>query len=209
MSFTLELDHVVVVARTLDEGRSYVEALLGTELFKGGEHPDMGTHNLLLSLGDSEYLEVIAIDPDAPRPPHRRWFNLDTYSGAPRLMNWVCRTDDLDAALAAAPSGSGSARTLRRGQTRWRMGVSDFGRLPFDDASPALMEWDDMSKHPCRRLPDVDLRLSRLDVFHPEADGLLAAFPILAHLPRVSVRHGPEKRLIATIRTPEGNRILA
>ena len=31
----------------------------------------------------------------------------------------------------------------------------------------------------------------------------------IVHLPQVAVREGPEKRLIATISTPSGNRILA
>ena len=98
--------------------------------------------------------------------------------------------------------------TLSRGDTTWQMGVPDFGRLPFDDAMPALMSWGD-SLHPNRRLPDHGLRLTRLDVFHPRAQELVSAFPALLKIQEVSVREGPEKRLIATISTPEGNRILA
>ena len=90
----------------------------------------------------------------------------------------------------------------------WRMGVTEFGRLPFDDAMPALIDWGE-SPHPNRRLPDHGFRLTRLDVFHPRANELLEGFPALRGLHEVSVREGPEKRLIATIATPEGNRILA
>lgn len=208
MAFSLSLDHIAVVARSLDEGTTYVEAILGVELSPGGKHGAMGTHNRLLSLGPHCYLEVIAIDPDAPKPAHRRWFNLDSYTGAPRLMNWICSTDDLESALSAAPPGSGVPMRLTRGDMVWHMGVTDFGRLPFDDAMPALIEWGN-SPHPNRRLPDHNLRLTRLDVFHPRADDLLKAFPALHGLPEVSVREGPEKRLLATISTPEGNRILA
>lgn len=208
MAFSIALDHIAVVARSLDEGTTYVEAVLGTELSAGGKHAAMGTHNRLVSLGAHCYLEVIAIDPDAPKPQHRRWFNLDSYSGAPRLMNWVCSTDDLEAALDAAPPGSGTSMRLTRGDMVWHMGVTDFGRLPFDDAMPALIDWGD-SPHPNRRLPDHGLRLTRLDVFHPEAEALLRAYPPLGTLPEVLVREGPEKRLLATISTPEGNRVLA
>ena len=208
MRFSLALDHLAVVARTLDEGTTYVEAILGAKLSPGGKHPDMGTHNRLLSLGPHAYLEVIAVDPDAMKPRHRRWFNLDSYSGAPRMTNWVCRTDDLDEALAAAPPGSGRAMDLSRGDISWRMGVPEFGRLPFNDAMPALIEWRD-DFHPNKRLPDHGFRLTRLDVFHPQADDLLDAFPALHGLDLASVREGPEKRLIATISTPEGNRVLA
>lgn len=208
MDFSIALDHLAVVARSLEEGATYVEAILGVELSPGGKHTAMGTHNRLVSLGSGCYLEVIAIDPDAPRPKHRRWFNMDNFQGRPRITNWVCRTDDLDAALAAAPPGSGSPMTLRRGDMTWRMGVSEFGRLPFDDAMPALIEWGD-SPHPNKRLPDHGLRLTRLDVFHPHAEDLLAAFPALHKMDEVTVAKGPEKRLLATISTPHGNRMLA
>lgn len=208
MLFTLNLDHLAVVARTLEEGTSYVEAVLGVELSAGGKHPHMGTHNRLLSLGPDCYLEVIAIDPEAPKPAHRRWFNLDSYTGAPRMMNWICRTDDLTAALDAAPPGTGKPMQFSRGDLTWTMAVTEFGRLPFDDASPALITWGG-SPHPSMRLPDHGFRLSRLDVFHPNAQELLHTFPALHRLDMVAIRVGPEKRLIATISTPEGNRILA
>ena len=56
---------------------------------------DFGTHNLLLGLDDGLYLEVISIDPGAPQPAFPRWFDLDRFSGVPRISNWICRTDAL------------------------------------------------------------------------------------------------------------------
>jgi len=209
MLFSLKLDHLVVTARSLEEGAAYVEAVLGVRLSPGGHHPHMGTHNLLLSLGPGEYLEVIAIDPEAAAPDQPRWYDLDRFSVAPRMTHWACRTDDLDEATAAAPEGTGRILELERGDLRWAMAVPDDGRLPFDSAMPALIEWDRGSPHPAERLPDHNLRLARLDVFHPEAEGLRDAFPALATLPHVTVQPGPEKRLIATISTPEGTRVLA
>lgn len=208
MQFSLALDHLVVAARSLDEGRTYVEAVLGVNLSPGGEHPLMGTHNLLVALGRQSYLEVIAINPDMPAPQHRRWFNLDVFDGAPRLTNWVCRTDDLEHALERAPPGSGKITSQRRGDLRWHMAVPEFGRLPYDDAMPALIEWGS-GVHPCHRLPETDLRLTRLDVFHPQSEEILDNFSALHGLEEVLVRDGPEKRLVATISTPEGNRVLA
>jgi hypothetical protein len=66
MSFSIALDHIAVVARSLEEGATYVEAVLGIGLSPGGKHDHMGTHNRLLSLGPHCYLEVISVDPDAP-----------------------------------------------------------------------------------------------------------------------------------------------
>lgn len=209
MLFSLALDHLVVAARSLDEGAAYVEAVLGVRMSQGGEHPHMGTHNMLLSLGPKEYLEVISVDPDAAAPAHPRWFALDTFAVAPRMTHWVCQTDDLDEAVSAAPSGSGQIMELTRGDLNWAMAVPEDGRLPYDAAMPALIEWEADSPHPAELLPDHNLRLARLDVFHPHADDLRAAFPALDALPHVAVRRGPEKRLIASIQTPEGMRVLA
>ena len=45
-----ELDHLVVAARTLEEGAAWVEAKLGVPMAGGGKHDLMGTHNRLLRL---------------------------------------------------------------------------------------------------------------------------------------------------------------
>lgn len=209
MLFSLALDHLVVAARSLEEGATYVEAVLGLRLSPGGQHPNMGTHNLLMSLGPNEYLEVIAIDPGAAGPTGRRWFGLDDFSDPPRMTNWACRTDNLDDALDAAPRGTGDAYELSRADFRWAMAVPDTGKLPFDDGMPGLLEWHADSPHPCDRLPDVGARLTRLDVFHPEVDRLETAFPALKTLDTVSLRPGAEKRLVASIQTPDGPRVLA
>ena len=61
------IDHLVIAARTLDEGVRWCEATLGVAPGPGGTHPLMGTHNRLLSIASDEfaqaYLEIIAIDP--------------------------------------------------------------------------------------------------------------------------------------------------
>ena len=173
----------------------------------GGKHDVMGTHNALLSLGPDVYLEVISVDPAASPPDRNRWFNLDNHAGPPQLANWVCRTDDIAAALDAAPEGTGTPMALARGELAWRMAVNETGKLPFNGAMPALIQWD-TDAHPCQTLSDVGLRLHSLDVFHPEASALLEVFPALKSLDSVTVRHGSGKRLVARISTPDGMRAL-
>lgn len=203
---TLGLDHIAVSARTLDEGVAWVEMALGVPPAGGGKHPHMGTHNRLLGLGDL-YLEVIAIDPEASKPAHPRWFDLDRFQGAPRLTNWICRTEDLDAALAAAPSGTGTATDLARGDYRWRFAVPPTGRLPFDDCFPALIQWQG-DLHPARTLRDHGIRLTGLEITHPQAADLRAALQSQLADPRVTVRLGPYRGFRATFDTPNGPRVL-
>ncbi len=70
-----QLDHLVMAAHTLEQGVAWCEAVLGATPAAGGKHVGMGTHNRLLSIGSvafpQAYLEIIAIDPEAP-PPGRR-----------------------------------------------------------------------------------------------------------------------------------------
>ena len=207
MKFSLELDHLAIVCRSMEEGVASVERALGARMSKGGKHVAMGTHNALLSLGPDVYLEVISVDPAASPPDRNRWFDLDNQAGPPLLANWVCRTDDLARAIDAAPAGTGKPMALARGDLSWRMAVDETGKLPFDGAMPALIQWD-ADAHPCKSLPDVGVRFHSLDVFHPEASGLLEAFPALKTLGSVTVRHGSGKRLVARISTPGGMRVL-
>ena len=64
----IALDHLVIAAPTLDAGCRHVAEQLGALPEGGGAHVGMGTHNRVLGLFGGIYLEVIAIDPDAPPP---------------------------------------------------------------------------------------------------------------------------------------------
>lgn len=202
----LRVDHLAVVTGRLDEGVRAVEDLLGVPMAGGGKHSLMGTHNRLLGLGDL-YLEVIAIDPEAPHPGRPRWFDMDRFTGPPRLANWVAGCDDLAAEVALGPVGIGRPVSLARGDYRWRMAIPDDGCLPFDGAFPALIQWEG-SMHPAAALRDHGLRLARLEVGHPQAERLQAALAGRLDDPRVVVASAPKATLRATIDTPAGPRIL-
>lgn len=200
----LTLDHLAVSCTDLAEGAAAIEAALGLPLAPGGEHPHMGTHNRLLSLGDL-YLEVIAINPEAPAPAWPRWFALDAFTGSPRLTNWVAACPDLEAAVAVAPEGAGVPVDLARGDLRWRMAVPGNGLLPFGGAFPALIQW--LGPHPAPRLPERGARLARLVVTHPQARDLEAALAGVQDA-RLVIEAGP-LGLQAEFDTPHGRRVLA
>lgn len=198
----LRLDHLAVACGTLAEGVAAVEQALGVPLAPGGQHAAFGTHNRLLSLGPAEYLEVIAIDPGAPAPGRPRWFDLDRFAGPPRLTNWVAACDDIAAALAVCPPGTGAPMALARGDLRWTMAVPADGLLPFDGLFPAPIQWHG-SAHPAPRLPDRGIRLTGLHLTHPEAEALAAALAPLLRDPRLSFATGAPM-LRATLSTPKG-----
>lgn len=204
----LAFDHLAIAAESLDEGAAAVEEALGVSLAPGGEHAAMGTHNRLLSLGPGEYLEVIAINPAAPAPNRPRWFGLDSFSGVTRPQCWIARSNDLPAALSAAPQGIGVPIHFTRGVYEWEMAVPDTGILPFDGLFPALIGWHSAT-HPADTLPDAGMRLKRLVITHPEAAALRAALDSMITDARIAVTTGAEPALAIELQTPNGPRLLA
>lgn len=204
----LSFDHIAVVARSLEEGCAHVRDCLGIEMPGGGAHPLMGTHNRLMALGADSYLEVIAIDPDAPSPKRPRWFDLDRFDGRPRIGTWVLGVPDLEAALGAAPAICGPAIPMTRGALSWRISVAEDGALPMAGAFPTLIEWPD-GPHPAGGMVDLGCRLTRLTVAHPDAP-LISDF-VGAHLEaaRFHIEPGPERRIMAAFQTPSGLRVLS
>lgn len=190
------LDHLVVAASSLDAGAAYVKARLGREMEPGGRHARMGTHNRLLSLGPGCYLEVIAIDPEAPAPGRARWFGLDgpevapLLAAGPRLLTWVAATEDLDAAVARSPWDHGAIETMSRGDLHWRITIPGDGALRQGGLVPTLIEWP-AGVHPSARLNDVGVRLLGLELADPEPGPLRSGLEALG-LADVEVR--PEVR---------------
>ena len=161
-----ELDHLVVAARTLEEGARWIEDELGAATIAGGKHATMGTHNRLLALGGRRYLEVIAIDPDVTPPSRPRWFSLDDpamrarLARGPALIHWVERTADLDEAVRIY-SGDVEILSLGRGPYRWRIAVPRDGAIPGNGKLPTLIQWE--SGHPAGALPSSGVALERFE----------------------------------------------
>lgn len=208
------LDHLVITAPSLEAGVEYVCGTLGVTLQAGGEHQRMGTHNYLLKLGDTSYLEVIAIDPKAPRPERSRWFGLDDMQDeqGPRLASWAVRTGDIHAAVAASPVKIGTVEPMSRGDLSWLISIPEDGSLPLDGIAPTLIQWQ-VETHPARGLRDAGCHLVRLEGVHPAAgqvNRMLAAIGFQGEFSVVEA--GPEQSslpcLVAHIQTPAGLRIL-
>lgn len=197
------LDHLVMSAEELTAGRAHAEALLDVSLTERGVHEVMGTHNHLAALDRGAYFEVIARDPDATPPEFPRWFDLDNFSGPPRLTNWVINTPDLEAALALSPAGTGRIMEFERGVYKWRMIVPETGALPFDGCFPAIIEWH--SEHPAPALPQHNFRLRRLKIMHPQASALRTALsPFHLEQENVAFVQAAKPALQAEIGTPSG-----
>jgi len=208
--FRCEIDHLTITAPTLALGAEYVQRALGVALQPGGEHPRMGTHNLLLRLGDALFLEVIAVNPAAERLPRPRWFALDELDvgAAPRLAHWVVRTDAIRSAPAECLALAGPIETMTRGTLQWLITIPTDGALPLHGAMPALIEWQTPG-HPAEKLHDKGCTLRGFEVHTSEHDrvaALLDALALRAAVKLVPLRANEATRLIAHFDTPAGPR---
>ena len=209
-----QLDHLVIGAASLDQGVAWARATLGVEPAAGGTHAAMSTHNRLIAIGapafPRRYLEIIAIDPQAPPPGRARWFDLDRpevqarLARGPVLLHWVARCIDVRAACRALADIDidrgpvlAAQRSSPHGVLRWQISVRADGQRLFDGALPTLIEWGEV--HPAESLPESGLRLESLHL-----GGLPAA--VRAWLPS-GVEHDSSRAagpLRATFATPLG-----
>ncbi|HVL74855.1 MAG TPA: VOC family protein [Noviherbaspirillum sp.] len=203
-----QIDHITVTAASLEEGAQYVIDALGIAPQPGGEHPRMGTHNLLMRLGESTYLEVIAPNPDAPAPDRPRWFALDDAESVarPRLATWVARTDDIHTASVAAPEPLGKIEPMSRASLNWLISIPEDGALVLGGAAPALIEWQ-VAAHPASGMADLGCTLERLELFHPDAERvtrLLRGLGMEGRVHASALPAGSVPFLLAHVRTPRG-----
>jgi hypothetical protein len=211
------IDHLVIAAQSLDQGVRWCQETLGATPGPGGKHAFMGTHNRLLSLvGEGRprtYLEIIAIDPQAPAPLHPRWFDLDdpalreAIHAQPRLVHFVAATRDASSSLKALHKMGidrglllPAERESPAGTLRWCISIRPDGQRLFYGGLPTLIEWGDV--HPADTMPDAGLRLQSLAMRHPRADDLRAAHAAIG-LQGVEVTAGAPN-LVATLMTPRG-----
>jgi Glyoxalase-like domain len=209
-----QLDHITIAADNLHDGVAHAEAALGVSIPVGGAHPLMGTHNHLIRLGDTLFLEIIAPDPAASPLSRRRWFSLDDpklrseLAVSPRFVTWVLATDDIETALREVPHAAGPAVTVTRGDLVWLISVPDDGSMPSGGAFPTLIQWP-RGPHPASRMPDLGCSLVSFDIAHPDADLIGRSLRPFFDDPRVRFSAAAKPSLSATIRTPQGERQLA
>jgi hypothetical protein len=211
----LKLDHLTVIAPTLSEGVAHVRTCLDLDIPFGQRHGYMGTHNHLLQLGDEVYLEVIAVDSDAPPPARARWFGLDNqkavmadWDAGRRLRGWVARTDRMSAVLAGREDMFGRKVALPSTNSSFDFAIPDDGSLPLDGAVPSLIDRRGIARS-MANIADLGARLESFSLQHPDALSLSQIYRTLdTDRPPVIVQGG-DLRYRAVIETPAGRRELS
>ena len=148
------IDHIVYCVPDLDTAIDKLERQLGIRPVYGGSHQMQGTHNALLDLGESCYLEILAVDSDNQTKTADRWMGIDLIS-QPTVTRWALKSDDLvkdqhlirqyDKRLAHKSEGS---RVTASGQRlTWQMILPQ--PRPLIELVPFMVDWSQSEIHPC------------------------------------------------------------
>jgi len=150
-----DLDHIIVGFPNLEDGIDRLFHLSGYRAAVGGSHPNRGTRNALLNLGNNSYLELLA--PDLAQPAllwHKEIATLTELT----IVGWAIRHAELDKLASwlkergvSCSDPTPGSRVRPDGQTlNWRKLtlVDDLkGNLPF------FIDWDSASPHPSSDAP--------------------------------------------------------
>jgi hypothetical protein len=223
-----QIDHLVVMAASLEQGVQWCEDTLGITPGSGGEHEKYGTHNRLFKIASPQfplaYFEIIAINPAAVIPKRAqvpRWFDMDdaavqkAVAQGPRLIHFVSSTEDVKSArhvLRTQGIERGqvvhASRKSSKGTLNWQITVREDGERLFNGCLPTLIQWgkpdatEPLRLHPRNSLPRSGVTLQSLTVSHPSGAKLQAAFDAIG-LTDIAIETGPAN-LVASLQTPKG-----
>ena len=199
------LDHIVYAVPDVHAAIEDVAQRFGVRPALGGKHTGIGTHNALLSLSETAYLEIIGPDPEQPPPSTSRPFDLDTNTG-PRLITWLAKATNLDQQIENARrlgydvgTITPMSRNLPDGtRIEWRLSIP---LRPLGDwLVPILIDWR-TDRHPAKTSPK-GCTLIELYGEHPQPETIR---PILAALGvTLDSRQAATPALVAVLDTPKG-----
>jgi Glyoxalase-like domain len=206
---TATIDHLVYACPDLDAAVAEITRLAGVRPQDGGQHPGLGTHNALLSLGDRTYLEIIAPDPAQPGTGQQKPFGLDHLT-APALRAWAAAPRDLDAAVERARTEglaygdivTGHRRSPGDGELSWRMTT-----YPYNGAVavvPFLIDWGP-ARHPAQTAPS-GLRLTEFSILAPDPQQVIRQ--LRAASIDLPVEHADVPALRAVLTGPQDTRVV-
>lgn len=204
-----KIDHIVYAVANLQRSIESFQEATGLKVFAGGEHPDWGTHNALVRIGETTYLEFLA-KKKSSQPVHAKtWMGIDLLQGD-KITRWALasKTVELEAKFlkkyneALSTIVIGSRATEDGKMLNWLMTTV----LPTPEVEPApfLIDWK-KSAHPTEALP-LDCQIKSFTIEHAESEVLKKLLEKLSMSMPVYTSHTTSLKLV--LDTPKGEFIL-
>lgn len=201
-NITIVLDHLVWAVPDLDLAVKEFETTTGIKAIIGGSHPDHGTRNALISMGDGQYFELLARDKSLPAGKLAR-FCADLTE--PNLVTWVVCTNNVPE-IAKMAESLGYTATINRmsrvkpngekleWQLLWLSGHS------YGTYIPLVIDWQN-SRHPSLDAP-TGLKLISFTIEAIKTEPLEQIFTALS-IP-IAIKPSSQDRMIACLESPKG-----
>jgi Glyoxalase-like domain len=206
------LDHIMLATPDLEAAVVGFEQQTGVRPSEGGRHPGQGSRNVLATLGNGCYLEIIG--PDLSQNRTDNFGEVLSRLSAPTLLKFATGTHDIEAMhqraskLGLWPRASSGlradgpfamSRALPSGEVlKWRLLL--LGSADYEGYVPFFIQWDS-EPHPSQTAA-TGCMLERFWVEHPDATGLTKLYSDLEVA--VDVVPASQARLNLALRTPKG-----
>ena len=206
------LDHIMLAAPDLEAAVADFERRTDVRPSEGGRHPGQGSRNVLATLGNGCYLEIIG--PDLTQNRTNNFGEVLSRLPAPALLKFAAGTHDIEgvhkraAKLGLWPLASSGARAdgpfamsraLPSGEVlKWRLLL--LGSADYEGYVPFFIQWDS-KPHPSQTAA-IGCTLERFWVEHPDAPGLAKLYSELEVA--VDAVASDRPRLNLALHTPKG-----
>jgi len=202
-------DHLVIGVRSLAEGTAHFTRMVGVAPAPGGTHPGRGTENALVSLGQSEYLEIIAPQAEArlsDSDAKLRQLDRLTVVGLAVAVDHADETRErLKAAGFATTIPQRGSRVTPSGERlEWEVFKLSDAKI---SGAPFFIEWSGQTKHPSLTAPAGCTR-ERFQIQTPASDRLSKVFKAIgligipvtngAHAIEAVITSGPRRAILVS-----------
>ena len=205
----MELDHVLIAVTDLAVAARAIEARYGLASIEGGRHPDWGTANRIVPLGQT-YLELVAVvdEAKAAESAFGRWV-AGVGPSLAQPLGWAVRTNELDGlAQRLGLSIRPGARAIPGGEpVRWR--CTGIEQAAAEPSLPFFIEWGPGTPLPGRA--DVSHSVGAVEVARLVLDGDAARLDdwLGKHALPIIVRRGAPALASIVLSGADGEIILA
>ncbi|GLR17550.1 VOC family protein [Portibacter lacus] len=201
-----QVDHIVYCVLNLEDAVAELEERLGVKPVIGGKHLHQGTKNALVHLGNTCYLEILAVDETNKKVEAPRWMGIDLIKRN-KITRWALKTEDAqkDAKVLSGYHPKmgvvkGGERKTPNGDTlKWDLVMPL--EEPEVEVIPFMTDWTKSDIHPTDSL-EAQCKLLGLEIDHPQSSEIDVVFEKLNIDQRVNFFN--EARIQAIIKSPKG-----
>lgn len=148
------IDHVIYATHDLAAAGHRFWEEFGLASYEGGVHPDYGTANRIVPLGDS-YIEIMGIQDEAvARMNPLGAFLLTQIDAGDRWVAWCLRPDDIEATAKRIGSVAIPGHRMRPDGTAVTWMLAGLEIALAEPPLPFFIAWDDAASMPGREALD-------------------------------------------------------